>query len=567
MVAHDGARHLRDRGRSWHYIELPIAQMYHVAVDNDVPYNVYGNRQDGPSTRGPSNSLLSAGFFGEGPGPIPRSFWHSVGGGESGFAIPDPVDSNIVWATASGLGSVGGIVDRYNEKTRHVHRVEIWPDNTVGWPAEELEYRFQWTFPLAMSPHDRNTIYAGSQMVHRTTNGGMSWEPISADLTFNDKERQQISGGLNPDNVGVEYSGVVFAIAESPLEKGTIWAGTNDGRLHVTRDGGGVWTEVTRNIPGLPNWGTVSNIEPSRFDAGTAYLTVDAHQMNNRDPFVYKTTDYGRSWKSISGGVPRSPLSYAHCVREDPVKRGLLYLGVENALYVSFDDGASWLPLQNNLPHAPAHWMTVQENFSDLVVATYGRGFWILDDVTPLREITPDVLDKPAHLMKPRSAYRFILKTEPMMEFDDPTQGVNPPYGASLNYHLKAATEDDVKLEIKDASGNLVRTLDGTKEAGINRLWWDLTYEPSTEIKLRTKPRYAPWVKMGDDGARPYPGFGGRVRVLAPPGTYTVTLKAAGAEATQSLEVLKDLSRGTLADIEVQTARFPDPRQHELGGG
>jgi photosystem II stability/assembly factor-like uncharacterized protein len=558
MVAHDGGLSISvNRGRSWNHIELPVAQMYHVAVDNDVPYNVYGNRQDGPSTRGPSNSLLSAGFFGEGPGPIPRSLWHSVGGGESGFAIPDPADSHIVWATASGFGSVGGIVDRYNEKTRHVHRVEIWPDNTVGWPAEELKYRFQWTFPLAMSPHDRTILYAGSQMVHRTTNGGKSWEVISPDLTLNDKERQQISGGLNPDNVGVEYAGVVFAIAESPLEKGTIWAGTNDGRVHVTRNGVGSWANVTANIPGLPSWGTVSNIEPSRFDAATAYITFDFHQVNNRDPFVYKTTDYGKSWKSIITGVPKSPLSYAHCVREDPVKRGLLYLGVENALYVSFDDGAKWLPLQNNLPHAPVHWMTIQENFSDLVAATYGRGFWILDDVTPLRELSADVLGKAVHLMKPRPAYRFILKTEPMMDGDDPTQGLNPPYGASLNYHLKAAAEGDVKLEIKDSAGKLVRTLDGTKEAGINRVWWDLTYEPSTEIKLRTKPRYAPWVKMGEDGTRPYPGFWGRIKVLVPPGTYSVTLKAAGEEMTQSLEVRKDpSSEGTPADIETQVARL-----------
>jgi photosystem II stability/assembly factor-like uncharacterized protein len=558
MVSFDGGLSISvNGGKSWNHIELPVAQMYHVAVDNDVPYHVYGNRQDGPSTRGPSNSLLSAGFGGDGPGPIPRGMWHSVGGGESGFAIPDPEVSDIVWATASGLGSVGGIVDRFNERTRHVHRVEIWPDNTVGWPAEELEYRFQWTFPLAMSPHDRNTIYAGSQMVHRTTNGGDSWEAISPDLTLDDKERQLISGGLNPDNVGVEYAGVVFAIAESPIEKGTIWAGTNDGRVHLTRNAGGAWTDVTANIPGLPPWGTVSNIEPSRFDAGSAYLTFDLHQVNNRDPFVYRTNDYGKTWKSIGAGVPRSPLSYAHSVREDPVKRGLLYLGVENGLYVSFDDGASWKPLQNNLPHAPVHWIAVQENFNDLVVATYGRGFWILDDITPLRELTPDVLAKNTHLMKPRSAYRFVLITEPMMDVDDQTQGVNPPYGASLNYYLKAATEGEVKLEIKDAGSRIVRTVDGTKEAGINRVWWDLTYEPSTEIKLRTKPRYAPWVKMGDDGTRPYPGFGGRVRVLVPPGTYSVTLKAGGEESTQSVEVRKDPnSEGTPADIDTQVARL-----------
>jgi photosystem II stability/assembly factor-like uncharacterized protein len=557
MVSHDGGLSIStNRGKSWNFIELPIAQMYHVAVDNDIPYNVYGNRQDGPSTRGPSNSLLSGAFFGDGPGPIPRESWHSVGGGESGFAIPDPVDSNIVWATASGLGSVGGIVDRFNEKTRQIQRVEVWPDSTLGWPAENLEYRFQWTFPLAISPHDRNTIYVGSQFVHKTTDGGRSWTVISPDLTRNDKERQLISGGLTPDNVGVEYAGVVFAIAESPRVAGTIWAGTNDGRLQITRDGGASWTDVTANVPGLPDWGTVSNIEPSRYDDGTAYVTFDLHQANNRDPFVYKTTDFGRSFKAIVNGIPKSPLSYAHCVREDPVRRGLLYLGTENALYVSFDDGGHWLSLQNNLPHAPMHWMTVQEHFDDLVVATYGRGFWILDDLTPLQQLTAEVTGKSEHLMAPRAAYRFIAITGPMSDFQDQTVGVNPPYGASIHYYLKAAPADDAKVQlvVTDAKGGSVRTVDGTKEAGVNRVWWDLGYEPSTEIKLRTKPLYAPYVEMGADGTRPYRSFSGRIQPLAPPGTYSVALKIGDREvARQKLEVRKDpRSEGTLDDIEKQ---------------
>jgi photosystem II stability/assembly factor-like uncharacterized protein len=560
MVAFDGGLSIStNRGKSWNFVELPIAQMYHVAVDNEIPYNVYGNRQDGPSTRGPSNSLLAGGFFGDGPGPIPRSLWHSVGGGESGFAVPDPVDSNIVWATASGLGSVGGIVDRFNEKTRQIQRVEVWPESTLGWPAENLDYRFQWTFPLAISPHDHNVIYVGSQFVHKTSDGGRSWAVISPDLTRNDKERQLISGGLTPDNVGVEYSGVVFAIAESPRVAGTIWAGTNDGRLQLTRDGGTTWTELTANIAGLPPFGTVSNIEPSRYDDGTAYVTFDLHQVDNRDPFVYKTTDYGRTWKPIVDGVPKSPLSYAHCVREDPVRRGLLYLGTENALYVSFDDGGHWQPLQNNLPHAPTHWMTVQENFDDLVVATYGRGFWILDDLTPLQQLTPAVTRENEQLMTPRAAYRFVAITDPMADFQDQTVGVNPPYGASIDYFLKSAPDKDTKVQIAvtDAGGAQVRTVDGTKEAGINRVWWDLAYEPSTEIKLRTKPLYAPYVEMGADGTRPYLSFSGRIRPLAPPGTYTVTLKVGDREVgSEKLEVRKDpRSEGTLDDIRTQVTR------------
>src|SRR5215510_5024819 len=333
VVAHDdGLSFSINRGKSWHHVQLPIAQMYHVATDHQVPYNVYGNRQDGPSTRGPSNSRLAKQSAQAEAGPIPRGMWHSVAGGESGWAIPDPVDPNIVWATGTGFGSLGGTVERFDQRTRQAREVEIWPEVTVGAPAEGVKYRFNWTFPLAIAPHDHNTIYAGSQHVHRTTNGGQSWQVISPDLTTGDLSRQKSSGGLTPDNVGVEYAGVVFAIAESPIEKGVIWAGTNDGQVQVTRDAGARWTNVTANLPGLPPWGTVSNIEPSRFDNGTAYVTIDLHQVNNRDPFVYKTADYGRTWKSIAGDLPKSVHSYAHCAREEPVPKGLSYLGVENAL-------------------------------------------------------------------------------------------------------------------------------------------------------------------------------------------------------------------------------------------
>src|SRR5207249_485388 len=342
-------------GRSWRQVQLPVAQMYHVTTDNQIPYNIYGNRQDGPSTRGPSNSRIAKQSDEADAGPIPRGLWHSVAGGESGWAIPDPTDNNIIWSTGTGFGSLGGTVERFDERTRQMREVEIWPEVTVGASAGDVRYRFNWTFPLAISPHDHNTVYAGSQHVHRTTNGGQSWQEISPDLTLNDKSRLQISGGLTPDNIGVEYAGVVFAIAESPKEKGLLWAGTNDGLVQVSRDAGATWTNVTQNIPGLVTWGTISNIEPSRFDAATAYLTVDGHQVNNPDPWVYKTTDYGRTWKLIADGIPKTPLSYAHCVREDPAKQGLLYLGTENGLYVSFDDGAHWQSLQNNLPHAPVY--------------------------------------------------------------------------------------------------------------------------------------------------------------------------------------------------------------------
>lgn len=559
-VANDGGVSLSTtRGRTWERIQLPIAQMYHVTVDNQIPYYVYGNRQDGPSTRGPSNSRLTG--FGGGPGIIPRGEWHSVGGGESGWATPDPVDPHIIWSSASGSGSVGGIVVRYDERTRQARNVEVWPDSTIGWPAAELKYRFVWTFPLTISPHDHNTVYVGSQYVHRTTDGGQSWQVISPDLTSNDKSRQQISGGLTPDNIGVEYAPVVFAIAESPREKGVIWAGTNDGLVHITRDGGRTWTNVTANIPNLPPWGTVSNIEPSRYQAGKAYITVDFHQVNNRDPYVYKTTDYGKTWRLITNGIPKSPLSYAHCIREDPVREGLLYLGTENALYVSFDDGENWQPLQMNLPHAPVYWLVVQEHFNDLVVATYGRGFWILDDITPLQHLTPQVLAAEAHLFAPRPAYRFHPITPPMMMSNDPTAGQNPPYGASINYYLKSAPSGDVTIRILDAKGQLVRTLQGTKQAGLNRVWWDLRTELSKEIRLRTSPAYAPEIRVGPEGWRPLPE-GGRLSVLVPPGTYTVELTVGGQKFTQPLVVKKDPhSTGTEADIQAQVQMLLDIRK------
>ena len=550
-----------NRGRSWRRVRLPIAQMYHVAVDNQIPYYVYGNMQDGIGMRGPSNSRQRAGYpfpGGATPYSIPTSMWQHVAGGESGWLIPNPEDPDIVWGSGFDTGSSGGIVGRYNERTRQHRRVEIWPDYVVGSPAAELKYRFNWTFPLAISPHDHNKVYAGSQYVHVTTDGGQSWQVISPDLSTNDKSKQQSSGGLTPENYGVEYCCVLFAIAESPLEEGVIWAGTNDGLVWITRDGGANWTDLAKNIPDLPPWGTVSNIEPSPHQAGKAYITVDFHQVNNRNPYVYKTIDYGRTWTKIVSGIPESPLSYAHCVREDPVRPGLLYLGTENAVYISFDDGENWLPLQNNLPHAPVHWLVVQEHFNDLVIGTYGRGFWILDDITPLQQLTPEDLGSEAHLFAPRPAYRFRAVAGPVPErvggvTPDPAAGVDPPYGASINYYLGSVPEGDVTITVLDANGRTVSTLRGTKEPGINRVWWNLRSEPIKDIRLRTSPLYAPWVELGPMGYR-YKAPGGW-SFLEPPGIYTVKLTVGGREFTQQLEVKKDPhSEGSEADIHAQVA-------------
>jgi hypothetical protein len=408
--------------------------------------------------------------------------------------------------------------------------------------------------PLTISPYDSNTIYVGSQHVHRTSDGGQSWQVISPDLSTNDKARQQMSGGLTPDNIGVEYAFTVMAIAESRLERGLIWAGTNDGQVQLTRDAGRTWTNVTKNVPGLPPWGTVGNIEPSRFAAGAAYLTLDLHQVNDRDPYVYKTTDYGRTWKAITNGIPKSMLSYAHCIREDPVRQGLLYLGTENALYVSLDDGGLWQPLQTNLPRAPVYWLAIQERFNDLVVATYGRGFWILDDLGPLQQATREVLDSDAHLFAPRPAYRFRTSTANYSMTADPTAGQNPPYGAQISYYLKTAPKGEVQLRILDPAGKLVRTLAGTRQQGVNRVAWDLRGEQTLEVRLRTSAAHAPDIAPGAEGWRPLPE-GGRMALMHSPGKYTVELNVEGRRLTQPLVLLKDPnSGGNEADIEAQFA-------------
>jgi photosystem II stability/assembly factor-like uncharacterized protein len=556
IVAHDqGLSITINRGRTWFKQRLTNAQMYHVTVDSAIPYNVLGNKQDEPTYRGPSNSRLQSGI-------IPRAMWHAVGGGESGFATPDPTDPNIVWSSASGSGMVGGIVVRFDEARRQFRQVEVWPDQSNG-PAEGLKYRFVWDAPLLISPHDHNTVYTGSQHVHRTVNGGQSWEVISPDLTLNDRSRMGSSGGLTGDNIGVEYAGVVHGLAESPKERGLIWAGTNDGLLHVTRDGGKTWTNVTKNLPGLPPWGSLRSIVASRYDAGTAYVVVDLHQVNNRDPFIYKTTDFGKTFRLITSGIPKSMLSYAKAICEDPVRRGLLYAGTENAIYVSFDDGENWQPLQTNLPAAPVSWITVQEHFNDLVVSTYGRGFWIMDDIGPLQQMTPQALASDAHLFTVRPAYRWRYITAPSTPYDDPTVGENPEYGASINYYLKAASSGPVRLTILNAKGEIVRTLTGTGRAGLNRVTWDLRGEPSNEIRMRTSPLApAPQVRLNAEGWRPPGGGGASITILQPPGTYTVKLSAGGRELSQPLVVRKDPnSAGTEADIAAQTALLESLRR------
>lgn len=561
MVAHDGCASVSlNRGKSFDRVVLPIAQMYHVDVDDRIPYYVYGNRQDGWSYRGPSNSLQ---------GYIPVGLWHGVGGCESGFARPDPNDNNIVWS-----GCYDGGLERYDIQTQYAREVRVWPEAGYGWTPAEMKYRWHWNFPLSFSPHVKNRVYVGSQYVHASDDGGQSWQIISPDLTTNDKTHQQSSGGVATDNLMTFDGCTLFAIEESTIEPGLIWVGSNDGQVNLTTDAGKTWTNVTANIEGLPAWGTISSIQPSRFKTGTAYISVDLHQMGNFDPYVYKTEDYGKTWKLISGSVPKSVHSFAHVIKEDPKMEGVLYLGIDNGLYISVDDGANWMQMRNNLPPAPVYWVTIQERFDDLVVATYGRGFYILDNISLIRQYAAEAREKDIHLFDLRPAYRFNDREGIKTDGISFNSGRNPAYGADINYMLRDSSEAPVSIVITDADGKQVQTLKAKSAAGIHRVWWNLQYEAPARPKLRTKPAGKDWVAFNDEGWRNLRTWDidiidGQRGPRVAPGTYTVTLKVGERTFAQNLEVLKDPNSGaSVEDIQKQVAFALDCRDqlnHTVG--
>ena len=491
IIGGDMGVHITENGMaSWFRVQLPVAQSYHVTVDNAIPYNVMGNLQDGPSVHGPSNTRYE-GFWTT--GIIPRGDWISVGGGESGFATPDPTDPDVIWSTASGAGARGGIVTRHELSRGQFRDVEVWPESTGGYPAEALRYRFQWTFPLLISPHDSETIYVTSQHVHRTRNRGQSWEVISPDLSTNDRSRMTISGGLTPDN-----------------------------------------------------------IDASRYEIAKAYITIEHHQVGDFEARAYRTDDFGETWTRITNGVDNYPVDYARALLEDPVRPGLLYLGTESSLYLSYDDGENWQRFMPNLPPTPYYGLVVQEHFNDLVAGTYGRGYWILDDLSAIQQLTPEIAASGAHLFEPRDAYRFNPTAEPMIMFADPSAGENPPNGASINYWLGRGGEADVQLHIETSAGERVASLGGTAHEGFNRVWWDFRGPGPKPTLFRTKPLYAEWFPLPEVArASGGPGSAGP---REPPGTYTVVLVVDGEVAgRRSLTVLRDPnSAGSMEDILAQ---------------
>ena len=555
MVGNDaGVSISLDGGRSYQAIRLPIAQVYHVTTDDEIPYNVYGNIQDSSSFRGPSNTL---------GGGIRAADFQSVGGCESGFATPEPGNPDIVWS-----GCYEGVVSRMNLRDGQSRDVSVWPDVADGWKPADVKYRWHWTIPLAISHFDPKRVYVGSQYVHETADGGQTWKVISPDLTLNDKSHEGNSGGITYDNLYTYDAAVIYSIAESPIKRGVIWAGTNDGQVNVTSDGGAHWTNLTKNIPDLPPMGTIWNIEASPFDAATAYITVNLEQMGDYNAYVYKTADGGKSWQMISAGIPHGFNSSAHCVIEDPVRKGMLYLGTDNAVYVSWDDGGRWTSLSNNLPPAPVYWLTVQQRFNDLVISTYGRGDFILDDITALRDLDKAQQANGPYLFPLRPAYRFRSVTSaPMAEPNPRIVGQNPQYGAVINFYLPQPA-DKVTLTVLGSDGAAIRTMTMPGRAGLNRAWWDLRGEDGKMPHMLVPPPDAPWLENGPEGYHILTGIMIPDVVRGPlmvPGTYTVRLTAGDRMLTAPLTVLADPhSAGTAASMASEL-RFRNEMIKEIG--
>jgi len=519
-----------DGGKSWStQYNQPTAQFYHVTADNDFPYRLYGAQQDNSTVGILTRS--DRGF-------IDRPDWDAVGGGESGYLAVDPRDSNIVYA-----GSYFGYITRFDRRTNQTQNVQQWPDDPDGHNASGLKYRYTWTMPIVFSPHDPGVLYNAAQYVFRSSDSGHSWETISPDLTRNDKSKQQDSGGpITKDQASVEFYDVIFTVAESPKQEGVIWAGTDDGLIQLTSDDGKTWANVTPKS--LPAWSLGSLIEPSSYDAATAYAAVDAHKLDNFKPYIFKTTDFGKTWTQITTGIPDG--AYVHAIRADPVRKGLLFAGTETGIYVSFEDGAHWQSLQLNLPNSPVHDMVIHGN--DLVVATHGRAFWILDDISPLRQADDSIVASDSHLFVPGGAIRSRMGH---VRRRRDAIGENPPNGAILYYYLKAEPKEPIGLEILDAFGKVIRSYSSVEKkedshsdewdrdeaedhnpakAGLNVFAWDLRYQEPAKIP-----------KAVYDEGEP-------IGPLVLPGAYQARLTVAGKTTSQPLPVSMDPRVKTSAD-------------------
>jgi photosystem II stability/assembly factor-like uncharacterized protein len=435
-----GANVTTDGGRSWtDQLNQPTAQFYRVTTDNSFPYRLLGAQQDNSAVRIRHRST---------GGSIGRDEWQETAGGESGHIVAKPDDPDVVFG-----GSYGGYLTMVNHRTDEYRDVNPWPDNPMGYGAEGATERFQWNFPLLFSPNDPHTMYAASQHLFRSSDAGASWTRISDDLTRNDKSKQGSSGGpITKDNTSVEYYSTIFAVAESALEPGLIWTGSDDGLLHVTRDAGKTWTDVTPKA--MPQWLMINSIDPSPFEKGAAYVAGTMYKSDDFQPYLYKTKDYGATWTKITNGIAAD--HFTRVVRSDKRRKGLLYAGTERGMYVSFDDGASWQSLQLNLPIVPITDLAVRDD--DLIAATQGRAFWILDDLTPLQQ--SDGAQKRVRLFEPRPAWRMAGSQSQRSVVN---AGKNPPPGVIVNYWIDPAVKEKttVKLAFLDSAGAVIRELQG----------------------------------------------------------------------------------------------------------
>ena len=487
MVGTDGGVYFSyDRGNTWSIRRnLPLSQFYHVSVDMEVPYNVYGGLQDNGSWRGPSQSING----------VENKDWLNVGFGDGFYAWPDQKDKNVIYSEFQG-----GQILRYHKNTGEVKSIKVYPTEN------QAKLRFNWNTPIEVSEKNPAAIYVGSQFVHKSTDQGESWQTISPDLTTNNPEwqKQEESGGVTIDNSTAENYCTVFTIGASPLDENIVWAGTDDGNLQVTTDAGKTWTNVIANVTGLPKNTWVSSVEPDRKDAGAAYATFDGHQTGDMKTYVYKTMDYGKTWTSLSSEGLKG---YAHVVREDLVNPNLLFVGTEFGLFLSVDGGKQWAQFTGNLPNVAVRDIVVHPRDSDLILATHGRGVYIVDDITPLRQINQQILESKVAFLNTAPAVLSFPRINQDFPGDDEFVGHNKPDAAFIVYYMKERhLFGDLKLEIYDSEGNLVSSIPGGKRKGINRVAWYMRMKA---------PRVAPSTQLT---------FGPPIGPTVPEGTYTVRL-------------------------------------------
>ncbi len=517
-----GAQVTYDGGETWStYHNQPTSQFYRVTTDNHFPYRIYAAQQDNSTIRIPHRT---DGWS------ITEDDWESTAGGESAHIAVDPEDNDIVYG-----GSYDGFLTRVNHKKGTVRAINVWPDNPMGHGAEGMKYRFQWNFPIFFSKHNPNRLYTFSQHVHVTENEGQSWDIISPDLTRNDPEKLKSSGGpITQDNTSVEYYCTIFAAQESPLKEGLIWVGSDDGLIHVTQNGGQSWDNVTPK--GMPEWMMINSIEPSAFDAGTCYVAGTKYKSGDFSPYLYKTTDYGKTWTKITNGIPAE--HFTRVLREDPKQKGLLYAGTETGMYISFNDGKNWQPFQLNLPIVPITDLAIKDN--NLIVATQGRSLWIIDDLTVLHQLY-NIDNSNNNLFKPKDSYRM----DGGGRSGSNTSGTNHPSGVITYFNLTEFDEskDEVVLLYFDEKGDTIKTF-STKnkkkdklnvKKGMNQFVWDMTYDGAEELD----GMILWWASL--DGPQ------------AIPGSYSVSIKVNDVTFNQPFTIIADpRAESSLADMKKQ---------------